>query len=1222
MADTFEVNNNGTTISANRFAEGLIARGHDVRVVACGVSRHRSGGPRVFGLPELHVPVASRLAHKQSTLFAKPVPETLTEAIRGADVVHIYQPWALGRAAERTARRLGVPAVAAFHVQPENITYNVGLGWFRPAAHLVYFLLRLFFYGRFADIHCPSTFIAAQMRAHGYRARLHVISNGVDAAFRPGPADRADGLFKILMTGRFAAEKRQDVVIRAVRRSRYADKIQLYFAGHGPRERRLKRLGATLRNEPRFGYYAQDELIELIRACDLYVHASDAEIEGLACLEAFSCGLVPIISDSRRSATGQFALEPRNLFRAGDPSSLAERIDDWIEDAAGLATASESYARYGRSFSVERSVRAVERVYARAGKPPERPAGYQSLPYRLFSAVFYYAVAIPLLFLATRVVLGVRSEGKIRLPKTAVTVANHVHHLDSALVALAVFPRRAVFTSAPINLENRWYGALVRLLGGIAVPRTAVELPLFFAELELFLANGRLVHFFPEGELKPYETGLRPFQRGAFHLAARARVPVVPLSIRFTPSRWRRRPTMIVMSGEPIVPAAADPRRDRDARWELTRRRMTHAIVPAIGRWQPSPVRRRLPLWTEVTFSLLSGVGSFVVVAVLSTYLRDHVPTVHAPVLGLGMLAVVLAIARTAGIMFALPVGVAAVLAFDWYFLPPLRVLNDTSLIVLGLFIGTATIVSTVATVAIRRAVESERARGDLAGEQAALRRVATLVAAQAKPAEVFTAIADELAGLIGAEGTYVARFDGDDAVTVVATYGLLSEPMPVGRRLELGSSSVLMASAIERGEPLKRVGAPFRTGPFRDIIERLGLQAGIATPVTVGGAQWGVIIAATTQPDFPPGTEARICDFMELAATAIANTQAEQRLRELAETQASLRRLALLIAQGEAPERVFAAVTQEVLRHFGGGHVRLVRYELDGTTSLLAGDSWDGTALSEEVRTTGRAARVDDTAVGVPIHVNGRLWGMFVVGRGEEELPADTETRMTEYTDLVATAVADAQSRADLQSSRARIVAAADEARRRIERDLHDGAQQRLVALALRLRGVGMDTEGETRRGVTDVAGDLMTVIDELRELSRGIHPAVLSDSGLRPALRALARRSPLPVEVDVRLEARPPQAVEVGAYYVVSEMVTNAAKHSGASVVEVAVDTDGDALRLVVRDDGAGGADPTRGTGLLGLKDRIEALGGTFDVRSPAGGGTTVTCRVPLVRPRPDGQ
>ena len=512
----------------------------------------------------------------------------LLAAIEGADVVHIYQPWPLGRAAGRIARRLGVPAVAAFHIQPENVTYNIGLGWFRPAAHLVYLLLRLAFYGRFADIHCPSTFIAAQLRQHGYRARLHVISNGVDASFRPGaPRVRGDDEpFRILMVGRFSPEKRQDVLIRAVRRSRHAARIQLIFAGHGPRERRLRRMASKLPNPAQFGYHRQRELIELIRSCDLYVHASDVEIEGLSCMEAFSCGLVPVISDSRRSATGQFALQGRNLFRSGDPASLAGRLDDWIEDPAGLEAASETYARYGRLYSVERSVKAIERVYERAGQDPVVPAGYKGRVYRWLSTAFYYVVAVPLLYLFTRVVLGVRTVGQTRLPRSggALTVCNHVHLLDSAVVALALFPRRVVFTSAPMNLENRLYGGLVRLLGGVAVPHTAAELPLFFSEMQLFLAKGRIVHFFPEGELKPYDTNLRDFKRGAFHLAAQARVPVVPLSIRFTPPKGlrrlvRRKPTMTIVLGEPIVPTMTDPRSDRAIRMELARTSMHDQIT-------------------------------------------------------------------------------------------------------------------------------------------------------------------------------------------------------------------------------------------------------------------------------------------------------------------------------------------------------------------------------------------------------------------------------------------------------------------------------------------------------------------------------------------------------------------------------------------------------------------------------------------------------------------
>ncbi|MET0419856.1 MAG: ATP-binding protein [Actinoplanes sp.] len=455
--------------------------------------------------------------------------------------------------------------------------------------------------------------------------------------------------------------------------------------------------------------------------------------------------------------------------------------------------------------------------------------------------------------------------------------------------------------------------------------------------------------------------------------------------------------------------------------------------------------RTRLPLPLQVLLASIAGVVSFVVARVVCTVAVDDIhPLPFAAVL----LAVVLLIARALGILYALPIGTAAILAYDWFYLPPFRELSEATYTLLGTFLGMAVIVGTVATVTSRRAVAAERARGDMA------------------------------------------------------------------------------------------------------------------------------------------------------------------------DVQASLRRLALLIAKGEVPERIFEAVTLEVRAHLGSDTANLIRYELDGSTTELACAGEPAPAVPPElvqrVRETGRASRLDATAVGVPIVVTGRLWGMCSVGSAESQLPSDTEARMSEYTELVATSVADAQSRAELISSRARIVAAADEARRRIERDLHDGAQQRLVALALRLRTATHDTPEPAE--VAEIGTDLMTVIDELRELSRGIHPAVLSDSGLRPALRALARRSPLPVEVDVRLDGRLPEPVEVGAYYVVSEVLTNAVKHAGATVVEVSATRQDDYLHLRVHDDGSGGADFAGGTGLLGLKDRTEALGGTLDVTSPAGAGTTVTARIPL--------
>jgi signal transduction histidine kinase len=234
-----------------------------------------------------------------------------------------------------------------------------------------------------------------------------------------------------------------------------------------------------------------------------------------------------------------------------------------------------------------------------------------------------------------------------------------------------------------------------------------------------------------------------------------------------------------------------------------------------------------------------------------------------------------------------------------------------------------------------------------------------------------------------------------------------------------------------------------------------------------------------------------------------------------------------------------------------------------------------------------------------------------------EQRLPADTEARLTSFTDLLATAIANAESRGELAASRLRIVTAADETRRGIERDLHDGAQQRLLSLGLELRSAQADVPpelGAVVRALSRVSDGLADVQDELMEIARGLHPAILARGGLGPALKTLARRSPIPVELAVRIDRRLAARVEVPAYYVVSEALTNAAKHARASVVHVDVEAHERALRVLVNDDGVGGADPTRGSGLVGLKDRVEAFGGTMIVESPIGAGTTLQVELPL--------
>jgi signal transduction histidine kinase len=380
--------------------------------------------------------------------------------------------------------------------------------------------------------------------------------------------------------------------------------------------------------------------------------------------------------------------------------------------------------------------------------------------------------------------------------------------------------------------------------------------------------------------------------------------------------------------------------------------------------------------------------------------------------------------------------------------------------------------------------------------------------------------------------------------------------------------------------------------------------------------------------------------------ATAIANAESRAGLARLAEEQAALRRVATLVAEGLPPAELFSAVSEEVAGLFGSGAV--LRYDDDGPAIVFVGDArveipigtrWEfreGMA-SAEVYRTHRSARVDSmdwkaasgpvaaTArrIGVvstvvsPIVVEGVLWGALSISSQVELLPSDSEERLEKFTGLVATAIANAEYRAELAASRRRIVAASDEARRRIERDLHDGIQQRLVSLGLELRlaesSVPTELE-ETRTTIARVAHGLNLSLDELQEISRGIHPAILAEGGLRPALRTLARRSAVPVELSGEIDHRLPEPVEVAAYYIVSEALTNATKHANASRVDIDASTQDGSLRLSIRDDGIGGADPARGSGLVGLTDRVEALGGSIHVRSRLGDGTHITVELPF--------
>jgi PAS domain S-box-containing protein len=539
--------------------------------------------------------------------------------------------------------------------------------------------------------------------------------------------------------------------------------------------------------------------------------------------------------------------------------------------------------------------------------------------------------------------------------------------------------------------------------------------------------------------------------------------------------------------------------------------------------------------------------------------------------------------------------------------------------------------------------------RRGASAELNALHRVATLVAEGVQPQDLFAIVAEEVSRVVDVSAVSVVRYELDGTATECANFDRGEKLFPAGVRWSIEGTNILRlirdsgaAARIDDYAGLK--------GEMAAIIRSTGIRSTVGVPIVVAGRLWGTIVGSTTEPDpLPEDTASRLADFTELLATAIENAEPREALERLVDEQAALRRVATLVAHGVRPDEIFAAVSDEVGRLVGTDSAAVVRFDDDapgivfvGVASNMSdafplGARWvfeDGMA-SAEVYRTGRSARggardwstvegpVGEThhrlgivsTVASPIVVEGRRWGAMTV-QSQQPLPLDTEERLEKFTELVATAIANADSKSELAASRRRIVAASDEARRRIERDLHDGTQQRLVTLMLQLAAVreAAPTGEVLIAELSRVECELASALDELREMSRGIHPSILSEGGLDPALRALARRSTIPVALDVTTKRRLAEPIEAAAYFVASEALANATKHAQASRIDVSLAPRDGVLLLSIRDDGVGGADSGQGSGLVGLHDRVEALGGTIRIESPPGAGTLLVVALPL--------
>jgi 1,2-diacylglycerol 3-alpha-glucosyltransferase len=351
----------GAAIWASRYAEKLRARGHEVRIAATGDPE-----PDKYVMKTRIVPLINKVAIESGFTFGRMDEPVIREAFTGADIVHFFMPFELSYTSLKVAQEMNLPVFSAFHTQPENISYNMGLKAFPIVATYIYGRYRRMFYKHFDHIHCPTEFIADQLRKHHYKSNLHVISNGVDEGFYPMKVEKPDELkdkFIIGMVGRQAPEKRQDLIIRAVAKSPYRDRIHLDLCGKGPKGEQYKKLAKKLKVSATFGFYRKDELLRRINMFDLYVHASEIEIEAVACWEALACGKVPIIADSPNSATKNFALDSRSLFHNRDAENLRRKIEYWMDNPDQIEDMSGKYVAAAQANTLSKSIEAIEKVY-------------------------------------------------------------------------------------------------------------------------------------------------------------------------------------------------------------------------------------------------------------------------------------------------------------------------------------------------------------------------------------------------------------------------------------------------------------------------------------------------------------------------------------------------------------------------------------------------------------------------------------------------------------------------------------------------------------------------------------------------------------------------------------------------------------------------------------------------------------------------------------------
>ncbi len=599
VADILGKKNNGTTMAAYNLIDSLIKRGHDVRVLCADKEKKNKDG--YFVCDEMNFGPANHYVHANGINPAKADDSVINKALEGVDVVHCMMPFLLGNRTAKLAKLHGIPVTAGFHVQAENVTSHFFLLKASLLNGAIYKVFWHKLYRHTCAIHFPTEFIKHDFEKSVGPTNGFVISNGVKNIFVKKKVEKPDELkdkFCILYTGRYSKEKRQKLLIKACKYSKYGDKIQIIFAGDGPQRKAITKYSKHLKNKPIMGNHSQEELINIINYSDLYVHCAYAELESIACLEAISCGLVPVINNTKRTATKNFALDENNLFKSDSPKDLAKKIDYWIEHPIEKAKRSEEYLDFTKNFEYEHCMDRMEKMmyeavgifkYKKEHNIKNRVVTYNdpvnedyscnsivnkklkdsfkyvhtNIFWRFFAHVLYTAVAKPIVWCIGKLNRGIKVENKYVLKKIRKNgyflYGNHTSKFDAVIGPAFVATNKKCYTIANSDAVSiKGLKNIVMMLGALPVPSTPTLNEKFLAAIEKRVAQKQVIAIFPEAHIWPYCQVIRPFPETSFIYPAKFNKPVVAMVASFRPqkhdSSLRSKPRITITLSEPIYP--------------------------------------------------------------------------------------------------------------------------------------------------------------------------------------------------------------------------------------------------------------------------------------------------------------------------------------------------------------------------------------------------------------------------------------------------------------------------------------------------------------------------------------------------------------------------------------------------------------------------------------------------------------------------------------------